>query len=131
MLIVYGRINLERLPFNIRVQCCTQAKEAGCKDGESCIRRCYFQTTLHPTAVPSDLSTPFDRQPGMSERRARLVALIEHLNAGIGNVIQPLKRAGLYDNIIIVFSSDNGGRLDLGPIMELCVREKDLCMKVV
>ena len=54
------------------------------------------------------------RQPGMSDKRAKLVAFIEHLDAGIGSVIQSLKRSGLYNNTLIVFTSDNGGRLDLG-----------------
>ena len=31
------------------------------------------------------------------------------MDAGIGRVVKALKQAGLYDNSIIVFSSDNGG----------------------
>lgn len=55
-----------------------------------------------------------ERQPGISEKRARLLALIEHMDAGIGKVIQSLKNTGAYENTIIMFASDNGGRLDLG-----------------
>lgn len=54
------------------------------------------------------------REPGISERRAKLVALIEHLDDGIGKVIQTLKKTGLYDNTLIVFLSDNGGHLEDG-----------------
>ena len=51
------------------------------------------------------------RQPGLTQKRAKLVAFIEHLDDGIGQVIQALKDEQLYDNTIIVFSSDNGGLL--------------------
>jgi arylsulfatase A-like enzyme len=54
------------------------------------------------------------RAPGMDERRARLVAFIEHLDDGIGRVIRTLKETGQYDNTLIVFTSDNGGRLGDG-----------------
>jgi arylsulfatase A-like enzyme len=54
------------------------------------------------------------RQPGMSLKRARLVALIEHMDHGIGQVIAALKEAGLADNTLVVFSSDNGGQTGVG-----------------
>ena len=54
------------------------------------------------------------REPGISEKRAKLIAFIEHMDAGIGKVVQSLKSTGAYNNTIIVFASDNGGRLDLG-----------------
>lgn len=49
--------------------------------------------------------------PEMSDKRAKLVALIEHLDEGIGKVIQTLKQTGAYENTLIIFSSDNGGNL--------------------
>jgi len=54
------------------------------------------------------------RQPGISEKRARLVALIEHLDAGIGQVLDTLDRTGLATNTLVVFTSDNGGVLRNG-----------------
>ncbi|MHB1178279.1 MAG: sulfatase family protein [Daejeonella sp.] len=52
------------------------------------------------------------REPQISERRAKLVALIEHMDDGIGKVIRSLKENGLYENTLIVFLSDNGGHLE-------------------
>lgn len=52
-----------------------------------------------------------ERQPGIDEKRAALVALIEHMDDGIGKVIRTLKEEGLYENTLIVFTSDNGGYL--------------------
>ena len=34
------------------------------------------------------------REPGISDRRAKLVALIEHMDYGIGRVIDALKKNG-------------------------------------
>ncbi len=54
------------------------------------------------------------REAGISDKRAKLVALIEHLDAGIGKVIDALKKTGLGDNTLVVFASDNGGQLGVG-----------------
>ena len=51
------------------------------------------------------------REKGIDDTRAKLVAFIEHMDDGIGQVINALKESGQYDNTIIVFSSDNGGHL--------------------
>ena len=51
------------------------------------------------------------REKGIDETRAKLIAFIEHMDDGIGKVIQALKDSGQYENTIIVFSSDNGGHL--------------------
>jgi len=54
------------------------------------------------------------RQPGIGDRRAKLIALIEHLDAGIGEVLTALKETGLDDKTLVIFTSDNGGQLDAG-----------------
>lgn len=54
------------------------------------------------------------REAEIEPSRAKLVALIEHLDAGIGKVIQTLDETGLSNNTLIVFSSDNGGQLSVG-----------------
>jgi arylsulfatase A-like enzyme len=54
------------------------------------------------------------REPGMTEKRAKLVALIEHLDAGIGKVLDTLDRTGLATNTLVIFTSDNGGVLANG-----------------
>jgi len=55
-----------------------------------------------------------NREPGISDRRAKLVALIEHLDDGIGRVLTALKKAGLERNTLVIFASDNGGLLRVG-----------------
>lgn len=52
------------------------------------------------------------RELGISDTRARLIALIEHMDDGIGKLIYELKISGKYDNTLIIFLSDNGGKLE-------------------
>lgn len=54
------------------------------------------------------------REPGISDKRAKLVGLIEHLDSGIGRVLGALDRLHLADDTLVVFTSDNGGSLDFG-----------------
>ncbi|SOE19861.1 Arylsulfatase A [Spirosomataceae bacterium TFI 002] len=51
------------------------------------------------------------REPQLSEKRAKNVAFIEHLDDAIGKVLATLKSTGLDENTLIVFTSDNGGAL--------------------
>lgn len=54
------------------------------------------------------------RQPGMTPQRAKLVALIEHLDAGVGRVLDTLRSTGLEERTLVLFTSDNGGDLPPG-----------------
>ncbi|HVA49066.1 MAG TPA: sulfatase-like hydrolase/transferase [Pirellulales bacterium] len=54
------------------------------------------------------------REPQMPEKRQRLVALIEHLDAGIGRVLDTLEKTGQAKNTLVLFTSDNGGLLEEG-----------------
>ena len=68
-----------------------------------------------PIQPPDDwLERVKKRQHGIDEKRAKLVALIEHLDDGIGKVITALKDAGVNDNTLVIFTSDNGGQLNVG-----------------
>jgi arylsulfatase A-like enzyme len=54
------------------------------------------------------------REGSIDNKRAKYVALVEQMDAGIGQVIETLKESGQYENTIIIFSSDNGGDLGTG-----------------
>jgi arylsulfatase A-like enzyme len=52
--------------------------------------------------------------PDVGQRRAKLAALIEHLDAGIGKVLKTLQQTGHARNTLVIFTSDNGGSLPQG-----------------
>ena len=54
------------------------------------------------------------REKGIDPKRAKLLALIEHIDHGIGEVLQTLKETGQEENTIVMFTSDNGGQLNVG-----------------
>jgi arylsulfatase A-like enzyme len=63
---------------------------------------------------PEWLERVKQREPAMDPKRQKLVALIEHLDAGIGRVLDTLDRLKIADNTLVIFTSDNGGVLDFG-----------------
>lgn len=68
-----------------------------------------------PIQPPKDwLAKVKQREPGITDRRAALVALIEHMDAGIAQVLGALRESGQDENTLIVFTSDNGGQINVG-----------------
>ena len=68
-----------------------------------------------PIQPPADwIKRIKNRENNISDKRAKLVALIEHLDDGIGRVINALKYSGQSPNTLIIFTSDNGGQLNVG-----------------
>ncbi len=49
------------------------------------------------------------KYPKLSERRVILMAMLEHLDAGVGAVVAKLKKEGRFDNAIVFLLTDNGG----------------------
>lgn len=68
--------------------------------------------TVSPNSVP--LPPYFPEDSIVRQDVARVYSNIEILDRQIGEAIQKLKDAGLYDKTIIVFCSDNGGPLPRG-----------------
>jgi len=68
-----------------------------------------------PIQPPSDwLARVREREPQIDLKRAKLVALIEHMDEGIGQVIKTLESTGLAENTLVIFTSDNGGQVNVG-----------------
>ncbi len=55
-----------------------------------------------------------NREPEITTKRARLVALIEHMDFGIGKVLDAVDENKNGRDTVIVFTSDNGGQLNVG-----------------
>lgn len=54
------------------------------------------------------------RESGISQKRGKLVALIEHMDNGVGRVVKTLQKNGQLENTLIIFCSDNGGAAAFG-----------------
>lgn len=54
------------------------------------------------------------RQPELDEKRAANVAFVEHLDHGIGRVLDALAETGLEKDTLVVFTADNGGSIPHG-----------------
>jgi len=68
-----------------------------------------------PIQPPQDwLEKVKKREAGISEQRAKLVALIEHMDHGIGQVLECLEQTGQAEETLVIFTSDNGGQLNVG-----------------
>lgn len=68
-----------------------------------------------PIQPPEEWLEKVKKREGMiDEKRAKNIAFVEHLDAGIGRVMDALKTSGQYKNTVIIFSSDNGGHLPSG-----------------
>lgn len=92
---------------------CDYLKER--KPGEPFFLYLAYNAPHTPIQPPQDwLDKVKKREPGITDQRAKLVALIEHMDHGVGQVVDCLKSQGLAENTLILFSSDNGGQLSAG-----------------
>ena len=58
---------------------------------------------------------PNNRKEDLVYRMATFAAMIEHVDRGIGRIIQSLKDLGKLENTLILFTSDNGACYEWGP----------------
>ena len=88
---------------------------ARAKTGQPFFLYLAYNAPHTPIQPPKDwLDKVRKRESGIAEKRAKLVALIEHMDDGIGKVIAAVNSAGIADNTLIIFTSDNGGQLGVG-----------------
>ena len=55
-----------------------------------------------------------EREPDISLQRAKYIALVEHMDAGIGRVLDTLVETDQLSNTLVIYTSDNGGSMDVG-----------------
>ncbi len=71
-----------------------------------------FNAPHFPIEPPEEwIAKVRQRAPQLEEKRLLNVALIEHLDDRIGQVLAALQKAGLEENTVVAFSADNGGSL--------------------
>lgn len=68
-----------------------------------------------PIQPPDDwIERVREREPGISLQRAKYIALVEHMDAGIGRVLDTLVETDQLSNTLVIYTSDNGGSMDVG-----------------
>ncbi|XP_071817266.1 arylsulfatase B-like [Apostichopus japonicus] len=67
-----------------------------------------FQTPHKPIEVPNSFVQPYNGGP-LTGTRKQYAGLVGSLDYAVGEIVQKLKDVGIYDESIIIFSTDNGG----------------------
>ena len=63
-----------------------------------------------PAQAPAeDIEFYRKKYPHLTETRAILMAMLRHLDDGIGSVVEKLKQENIWDNTLLIFLTDNGG----------------------
>ena len=65
-----------------------------------------------PIQAPADAVAQFakwDGTPHGKQENPTYAAMLERVDASVGKIVAELKARGLYDNTLIIFTSDNGG----------------------
>lgn len=75
------------------------------KDGPFFAYVCYNAVHAPPQAPKEDIARYNTGDPA----RDILMAMLYHLDIGVGRIIQTLKDEGVYDNTLVFYLSDNGG----------------------
>ncbi len=55
-----------------------------------------------------------EREPDISPQRAKYIALVEHMDAGIGQLLDTLIETDQFANTLVIYTSDNGGDMRVG-----------------
>ena len=69
----------------------------------------YNAVHAPPEAPQATIEEYRERFPDISTERVILMAMLKHLDDGVGQVVGKLKREDLFDNTLLFFLTDNGG----------------------
>lgn len=80
-----------------------------------------YNAVHSPAEAPeADIARVVAERPELSRERAILMAMLHHLDQGVGDVVAKLKKEELFDNTLLFFLTDNGGakgmRADNSPL---------------
>jgi arylsulfatase A-like enzyme len=67
-----------------------------------------YQVPGSPSVAPNNARHVMPYDPSTS-KRSDYVAMVEHLDQQIGELLAALERAGIADDTIVIFTNDNGG----------------------
>lgn len=68
-----------------------------------------------PAQAPAEDIARYRKQfPDLPENRVILMAMLHHLDLGVGRVVETLKKENLWENTLLFFLTDNGGSKAMG-----------------
>jgi len=69
-----------------------------------------YNAVHSPAQAPAEDIARFKKKfPEITEARAILMAMLHHLDLGVGRVVDTLKQEGVWENTLLFFLTDNGG----------------------
>lgn len=69
-----------------------------------------YNAVHSPSQAPEeDIARIRKQYPDLPEGRAILMAMLLHLDRGVGRVVDTLKKEGIWENTLLFFLTDNGG----------------------
>eukprot|EP00937_MAST-01D_sp_MAST-1D-sp2_P002025 g2025.t1 len=68
-----------------------------------------YQNVHWPLEAPQEYLDRFAHSTGGNSERQAVCAMVAIMDESIGNVTQALKDKGIYDDTLLIFSTDNGG----------------------
>jgi len=68
-----------------------------------------YQNVHWPLEAPQKYMDRFANATGGNKERQLVCAMVAIMDESIGHVVQALKEKGIYENTLLVFSTDNGG----------------------
>ena len=79
------------------------------KDNPFFLYLAYNAVHAPAQAPEQDIERYQKKYPNLTKKRAILLAMLYHLDLGVGSVIDKLKEEGLWENTLLFFLTDNGG----------------------
>jgi len=68
-----------------------------------------YQAVHYPDEVPPSYRTPYDKKPGWSDLRKTYAGMLSCVDESIANVTEALIQKNLWNNTLVLVTTDNGG----------------------
>jgi arylsulfatase A-like enzyme len=66
-----------------------------------------------PIEAKADLTEKYQAKTPTDQKNARYAAMVESVDHAVGRILDALEQAGVADNTLVIFTSDNGGLLPI------------------
>ncbi len=111
----YGKIQPEGHATDIFTDWAIDVLKNQANSGDPFFLYLAYNAPHTPIQPPDDwVERVREREPEASPERVKYAALVEHMDAGIGRVLDALAQAEQLQDTLVFYTSDNGGQLRAG-----------------